>query len=240
MAPMQDRAPFRIIVAVAVLAGIIELASSWDFLLDDALIHVRSADLLLQGQVSTVDSSPVFLLLTAAGLRLGASFYVTKLLSLAAFAGLAGVLAVRAWQERQPTLQALLTGFVVLVLSPFGVKWLADGMETSLAVLSVIGLARTLDDDGRGTLRSAARARRPGSDRDRGPGAAGQAQVGGRNHHRPRRRAGGNRRRLRRCMVRRRDRQAAQCLHAAGIRRAAGEYCRRCRHVRRRPVRVLA
>src|SRR5262249_40074048 len=125
MAPMQDRAPFRVIVAVTVLAGAIELIFSRDFLLDDALIHARSADLLLQGQVSTVDSSPIFLLLTAAGLRLGASFYVTKLLSIAAFSGLASVLAIRAWRERQPTLQALLCGFVVLVLSPFGVNWLA-------------------------------------------------------------------------------------------------------------------
>jgi hypothetical protein len=111
---------------------------------------------LLQGQVSTVDSSPVFLLLTAAGLRLGASFYVTKVLSLAAFVVLAGALVVSAWRERQPTIQAVLSGLVVLVLSPFGVKWLADGMETSLAVLSVMGLALTLEDDGRRTVRGAA------------------------------------------------------------------------------------
>jgi hypothetical protein len=153
---MQDRALFRIIIAVAVLAGAVELVVSRDFLLDDALIHVRSADLLLQGQVSTVDSSPLFLLLTAAGLRLGASLYVTKVLSLAAFAGLAGALVRRAWREQEPAPQARLSGLVVLVLSPFGVKWLADGMETSLAVLSVIGLALTLDDDGRRTVRGAA------------------------------------------------------------------------------------
>ncbi len=152
---MQDRALFRIIVAVAVLAGAIELVISRDFLLDDALIHVRSADLLLQGQVSTVDSSPVFLLLTAAALHFGLSFYVTKLLSVAAFAALAGVLVIRAWREPQPARQALLSGLVVLVLSPFGVKWLADGMETSLAVLSVMGLALTLEDEGRRPVRSA-------------------------------------------------------------------------------------
>src|SRR5262245_53033475 len=132
--------PFRLIIAMAALAGSVELVVSRDFLLDDALIHVRSADLLLQGQVSTVDSTPLFLFLTAAGLRLRISFYVAQLLSLAAFAGLAGALVVAAWRERQPALQALLAGFAVLALSPFGVKWLADGMETSLAVLSVIGL----------------------------------------------------------------------------------------------------
>lgn len=148
--------PFRMIVAAAVLAGGIELVLSRDFLLDDALIHVRSAGLLLQGQVSTVDSSPLFLLLTAAGLRLGASFYVTKLLSLATFTALAGALVVAAWRERQPAVQAVLCSLVVLVLSPFGVKWLADGMETSLAVLSVIGLALTFEDDDRRTVRSAA------------------------------------------------------------------------------------
>lgn len=34
-------------------------------------------------------------------------------------------------------------------------KWLADGMEISLAVLSVIRLALTLEDGGRQTVRSA-------------------------------------------------------------------------------------
>jgi hypothetical protein len=151
---MQARAPFLAVVAVAVLAGVIEVVLARHFLLDDALLHVRSAELLLQGQVSTVDSSPAFLLLTAAGLRLGASFEVTKLLSILGFAALVASLIVRAWRERHSAAGAMLAGLVVLVLSPFGVKWLTDGMETSLAALSAAALAMTLEDDDRRTLRS--------------------------------------------------------------------------------------
>ena len=88
----------------------VEVVVARRFLLDDALIHVRSADLLLQAGFPTADgvsrsfanSSPLFLLLTAAGLALGGTFYVTKMLSLAAFGALVAVLIVAAWRERHP------------------------------------------------------------------------------------------------------------------------------------------
>ena len=125
------------------------------FLLDDALIHVRSADLLLKTGFPTADgvtrsfadSSPLFLLLTAAGLALGGSFYVTKLLSLAAFGALVAVLIAAAWRERHPPAQLVIAALLLFVLSPFGVKWLTDGMETSLAVLLALLLGATLDGE---------------------------------------------------------------------------------------------
>ena len=117
------------------------------FLLDDALIHVRNAESALQAGLPTsfADSSPLFLLLTAAGLAMGGSFTVTKLLSLVAFVGLVALLVAAAWRERHPVAQAIVAALLVLVLSPFGVKWLTDGMETSLAVLLALLLAQTLD-----------------------------------------------------------------------------------------------
>jgi hypothetical protein len=144
-----------VLIALAVLAGAVEVVVARQFLLDDALIHVRSADLLLQAGFPTADgvsrsfadSSPLFLLLTAAGLALGGSFYVTKLLSLVAFGALVAVLIVASRRERHAPARWVIVALLVLVLSPFGVKWLTDGMETSLAVLLALLLAATLDGE---------------------------------------------------------------------------------------------
>src|SRR6185437_16100137 len=135
LAAVPRRAALPIIIALAALAGTVEVVVARRFLLDDALIHVRSADLLLQAAFPTVDgvtrsfadSSPLFLVLTAAGLALGGSFYVTKILSLAAFGALVAALIAAAWRERHPQAQAIVVALLVLVLSPFGVKWLTDG-----------------------------------------------------------------------------------------------------------------
>ncbi len=151
---MANRASL-LLIALAVLAGLVEIVVARHFLLDDALIHVRSADLLLQVGFPTADgvtrsfadSSPLFLALTALGLALGGSFTVPKLLSLAAFGALVALLVVAAWRERHPQARAIVVALLVLVLSPFGVKWLTDGMETSLAVLLALMLATTLESD---------------------------------------------------------------------------------------------
>jgi hypothetical protein len=144
-----------VLIALAVLAGTVEVFVARRFLLDDALIHVRWADLLLRAGFPTADgvtrsfadSSPLYLLLTAAGLALGGSFYVTKIISLVAFGTLVALLVISAWRERHPQAQAVIVALLVLVLSPFGVKWLTDGMETGLAVLLALMLAATLDGE---------------------------------------------------------------------------------------------
>jgi hypothetical protein len=142
-------------MALAVLAGAIEVFVARNFLLDDALIHVRAAGLLLDAGFPTADgvtpsfadSSPLFLLLTALGLVLGGSFQGVKVLSLVAFGALIAGLAAAAWRERHPQARLIILVLLVIVLSPFGVKWLTDGMETSLAVLLALLLATTLDSD---------------------------------------------------------------------------------------------
>lgn len=144
---VPSRASLLVLIALAVLAATVEVAVARHFLLDDALIHVRNADLALHAGLPTsfADSSPLFLLVTAAGLALGGSFYVTKIVSVAAFGILVALLVAAAWRERHPPAQAVIVALLVLALSPFGVKWLTDGMETSLAVLLALLLARTLD-----------------------------------------------------------------------------------------------
>jgi hypothetical protein len=156
MSPMSDRnTSVRFLIAAAVAAGTIQAVLARHFLLDDALIHVRYAELLLQAGFPTSDgvsrsfgdSSPAFLGLTALGLWLGGSYFVTKLLSLAGFAALMVLLAGAAWREQRSDLQAVLIAGLLLVVSPFGVKWLSDGMETSLAVVLAVLLAGTLARD---------------------------------------------------------------------------------------------
>ena len=152
---MSKPAALPVVIALAVLAGLVELFVARDFLLDDALIHVRAAGLSLQAGFPTADgvtrsfadSSPLFLLLTALGLALGGSFYVPKILSLVAFAALIAALLVAIWHERHPQARAAIAVLLVLALSPFGVKWLTDGMETSLAVLLALALATALGSD---------------------------------------------------------------------------------------------
>ncbi len=144
-----NRATLLVLIAVAILAGMVETVMARHFLLDDALIHVRNADLVLHAGLpaSFADSSPLFLLVTAVGLALGGSFYVAKIVSVAAFGLLVTLLIAAAWRERHPPTQAVIVALLVLVLSPFGVKWLTDGMETSLAVLLALLLARSLDSE---------------------------------------------------------------------------------------------
>jgi hypothetical protein len=155
---------FLPVVAFAVLAAMAEAFVARRFLLDDALIHVRAAGLLLQAGFPTADgvtrsfadSSPLFLGFTALGLWSGGSFWAAKILSLAAFGALVAALAVSAWREPHPLARATRLALLLFVLSPFGVKWLTDGMETSLAVLLALTLAATLQDDRGRSLRAGA------------------------------------------------------------------------------------
>ena len=135
-----------ILVAVAAAAGVLQAWLARDYLLDDALIHVRAAALLLRAGFPTADgvtrsltdSSPAFLLLTAAGYWLTSSFYVTKILSLAGYLALIALLGRKALKETEPVPQALAVACLLLAVSPFAVRWLSDGMETSLAVVCVL------------------------------------------------------------------------------------------------------
>jgi hypothetical protein len=132
-------------VVVAYLAG--TLWYSRFHMLDDALIHLRLAELFLQHGFFTTDgsahdfgtSSPVFVLLAAAVHGLVETDFTTKFLSIVFYVALIGgplALALRAADLARAGWIAL----TVLVISPMGVRWLTDGMETSL----VAGLALLL------------------------------------------------------------------------------------------------
>lgn len=116
-------------------------------LLDDALIHLRMAELLLQHGFVTTDgqavtfgtSSPIFLLATAALHAAIGSDFTTKILSVVAFIVLVAMLALLA--KRSAGLERLSwAALAVLTLSPMGIRWLTDGMETSLSIIVALTL----------------------------------------------------------------------------------------------------
>lgn len=116
-------------------------------MLDDALIHLRMAELLIQHGFVTTDghaatfatSSPLFLLLTAALHVLIDGDFTTKITSVAAYLGLLAILAILI--RRSAALErSLWIILALLTLSPMGIRWLTDGMETSLSAIVALSL----------------------------------------------------------------------------------------------------
>ena len=111
-------------------------------MLDDAFIHLRYADNLLSrgafeynpGEPSYGTSSPLFVLLLAALRWLPVDYQLPKLLSGAAWVLLLASVWRLSASHQNPTRSALVL-FAVAVASPFGCRWLASGLETSLVAL---------------------------------------------------------------------------------------------------------
>ena len=119
-------------------------------LLDDALIHLRYADYLHSGHMISYDgvhasfgtSSLLYVGLLAVLRGVTASPLLPKMVSATCYCLLIGSLmlvATRLWRRREG--RWLLTGLLLCLLAPMGVRWLSDGMETSLVMLAVLGLA---------------------------------------------------------------------------------------------------
>jgi hypothetical protein len=136
----------RLLVVAGVAAGVLQAALAAEFLLDDVLLHMRAAELLLQTGFPTsdgvtrsfTDSSPAFLALTAAGLHFVDSIFVPKILSLVGYGMIVALATREVLSARQVMLQRLSLAYLLLIVSPFGVRWLTDGMETSLTVALVL------------------------------------------------------------------------------------------------------
>jgi hypothetical protein len=132
-------------------------------MLDDALIHLRLAELLLEHGFVTTDgqavsfgtSSPLFMLLTAALHAVIESDFTTKIISVVAYGGLIAVLALLV-RRSSAFEQASWAALALLILSPMGIRWLTDGMETSLAAIISLALGlsaiRARAHDGASTL----------------------------------------------------------------------------------------
>jgi hypothetical protein len=115
-------------------------------MLDDALIHLRYAAVLHDRHFISFDgihpsygaSSLLYVGVLALLRSITHSPLLPKAVSLIAYAGL---LATALWISRANRLAIAL---VLVLVSPFGVRWLTDGMETSLACLLSVTLSLLL------------------------------------------------------------------------------------------------
>ncbi len=132
-------------VAVAWVAGWMWFAR-YHFL-DDALIHLRYADFLWERGTLTFDgvessygtSSLLYVLLLAPLHAVTDAPWVVKVVSCVFYLGLVTLVSARA--VRSAGLQrALWAGIAMAVVSPMGVRWLTDGMETSLVAIMSVAL----------------------------------------------------------------------------------------------------
>jgi len=116
-------------------------------MLDDALIHLRYAAFLKQLHFITYDgvhrtygtSSLLFVCLLAALRSVTTSVMLPKALSVVSYLLLLLVLLLlgrRSAPGRPP--RFLWLGLLLTTLSPMGVRWLTDGMETSMVLLAVV------------------------------------------------------------------------------------------------------
>ena len=138
-------------------------------MLDDALIHLRYATLLHRLHFITFDgihhsfgtSSLLYVVLLAALCGITSSVLLAKIVSVIFYCGLIGVVC---WQCRNALAGSmgryLFGGLLFILLSAMSVRWLTDGMETSLVALAVLLLSiltdaemqRPATDAGRGML----------------------------------------------------------------------------------------
>jgi hypothetical protein len=131
---------------------VIWIAGAWAFflcwagrrsMLDDALIHLRYAAVLHDRHFISFDgvhpsygaSSLLYVGLLALLRSFTHSPLLPKAVSLVAYAGLLGLAC---WIAR---VNRLAIALVIILVGPFGVRWLTDGMETSLACLLSVTLA---------------------------------------------------------------------------------------------------
>ncbi|HEX6980485.1 MAG TPA: hypothetical protein VF342_14415 [Alphaproteobacteria bacterium] len=113
--------------------------------LDDALIHLRFAELLINHGFFTTDgqqasfgtSSPLFVLITAGLYQILHSDLTTKVISVVFYFIFIGSAVGLACATRN----AVRIGWALLAvvaMTPMGVRWLSDGMETSLVACLVL------------------------------------------------------------------------------------------------------
>ncbi|MGD0200508.1 MAG: hypothetical protein ABSD27_07130 [Bryobacteraceae bacterium] len=117
--------------------------------LDDAFISLRYADMLLRHGYFTYDgltrtggaSSPLYIFVLAAVQALAPSSLVPKLVSIFCYVLL---LAGTLWLSLRARLRfrhwVLWVGLLLSLCGPMGVRWLTDGMETSLVAIAAVGL----------------------------------------------------------------------------------------------------
>ncbi|PYU94284.1 MAG: hypothetical protein DMG25_07170 [Acidobacteria bacterium] len=157
----RDRCRLLAIAAAGWVGGWIWLTRY--FQLDDAYIHLRYAEYLRRYGFLTFDgvhktggcSSLLYVGLLSVLLGLAKPALASKVLSVASYLSI--LVAVWVLGRRDRFRNVLWTGLLIVLMSPMALRWLCDGMETSLTVFvatALGGLAYRLAQD---PTRSAAR-----------------------------------------------------------------------------------
>lgn len=149
---MDKRSPLFLPVSILFLLAWL---SYWLFttrhaLLDDALIHLHYADMLHRHHFITYDgihhgfgtSSLLYVALLATLRGFFTSPLVPKAVSDFSYLVLIGLVVSLLFRLNKSVLaQLLLAELVLCLVSPMGIRWLTDGMETSLTCVFVVLLA---------------------------------------------------------------------------------------------------
>lgn len=118
---------------------------AWDAYLDDAFIHLRIGEQLFAsgqfafnpGEPGLASSSPLYTaVLGALSSFFGGLTFAPKLLSVFAFFTLLALITRRVLSADRGWPLRLEAASLLVLVSPFAVRWLTDGMETSLVVLT--------------------------------------------------------------------------------------------------------
>jgi hypothetical protein len=145
----EDRRWKFVVCGIIFLLVSVEIGLSVFYILDDAFIHLRFAQNLLKQGTYTYNgdvpshgtSSPLYTALLAPLSALTGSVLLPKVTSLFIYGISLLVLALVFWQETNVGRRRLFLFSMLLIASPFGIRWLTDGMETGLILLCSVGLA---------------------------------------------------------------------------------------------------
>jgi hypothetical protein len=153
--PMQRR--FTVLLILAGLAWLSFMLYYTRFaMLDDALIHLRYATFLHRLHFITFDgvhhsfgtSSLLYVTMLAVLCGVTSSVMLAKLVSVIFYCGVVGLIG---WQlrsvQRASMGRRLFGGLLFIMLSAMSIRWLTDGMETSLVAFAVFLLSILTDTE---------------------------------------------------------------------------------------------
>lgn len=149
------------LVGVLLAAAFGQVFWTRNHFLDDAFIHLRIAEQVRDsGFFSFNGTAPDFstssiLYTSLLGIlsKLHSSPWLPKFANVVVYLTTIGVLMRLMRDARNHSERSVVIAFLATVMSPFAVRWLTDGMETSLVALDAILLAKFLSFQGRSLRR---------------------------------------------------------------------------------------
>jgi hypothetical protein len=150
---ITPRAKISILIGLLLFFVFVEIYFTKNHFLDDAFIHLRIAENLIDNGFYSFNglsedfstSSPLYTGLLAALSSVHRTPYLPKIVNLVVYFIVLSVLIRAVTRSRENKQLALLFTSLILLSSPFGIRWLTDGMETGLVVLFAILLSMSMN-----------------------------------------------------------------------------------------------